>query len=95
MKVDKETLQKIAHLSRLGFDPAEEEKILQDFNSVLEWIDQLQKIDTSHVDPLIHLSEEKNNFREDDVKPSLDHQKGLQNAPKKDSDYFRVPKLLD
>jgi len=95
MKVDKETLHKIAHLARLEFDPAEEKKMLEDLNNILTWIEKLDELDTKEVKPLIHLSAELNSFREDEVNESLDHKKGLLNAPKKDSDYFRVPKVVE
>jgi aspartyl-tRNA(Asn)/glutamyl-tRNA(Gln) amidotransferase subunit C len=95
MNTDSETLQKLAHLARLEFDAASGEKMLQDLNTLLNWVEQLQEVDTTGVEPLIHLSTEVNVLREDVVQPPLSHEKGLFNAPKKDSDYFRVPKVLD
>lgn len=95
MKVDKKTLQRIAHLARLDFKEESEEIMLKDLNRILEWVEELQEVDTTEVKPLIHISEEINNMRKDEVLPPLDHKKALQNAPKKDSDYFRVPKVLE
>jgi aspartyl-tRNA(Asn)/glutamyl-tRNA(Gln) amidotransferase subunit C len=95
MKADKETLRKIAHLARLEFDPASEEKMLNSLNDILNWVDQLNQVDTTHVEPLTHMSEEVNIMREDEVKPPLPHDRGLFNAPKKDADYFRVPKVIE
>jgi aspartyl-tRNA(Asn)/glutamyl-tRNA(Gln) amidotransferase subunit C len=95
MKADKETLRKIAHLARLEFDPAAEQKMLDSLNDILNWVDQLNQVDTSQVEPLTHMSEEVNIMREDEVKPPLPHDRGLLNAPKKDSDYFRVPKVIE
>lgn len=94
MKVDKETIRKIAHLSRLEFEEKAEESILQDFNKILDWMDKLNEVNTDHVEPLIHMSEEVNVLREDVVNNSLKHEEALSVAPKKDSDYFRVPKFL-
>lgn len=94
MKVDKETIRKIAHLARLEFTPEEEESFTSDFNKILDWMDKLNQVDTENVEPLIHMSEEVNVLREDSCENTLPHAEALANAPKKDSDYFRVPKFL-
>jgi len=95
MVTDKETLQRLAHLARLEFDEKTESEMLADINNLLTWVEQLNAVDTTGVEPLIHLSHEVNIMREDEVKEHLSKEKGLLNAPKKDSDYFRVPKVLD
>jgi len=94
MHIDKETIRKIAHLGRLEFEEKNEEQILKDFNKILDWMDKLNELDTANVAPLIHMSSEVNVLREDEVKVTLKHEEALYNAPKKDSDYFRVPKFL-
>ncbi|RZK62836.1 MAG: Asp-tRNA(Asn)/Glu-tRNA(Gln) amidotransferase subunit GatC [Hymenobacter sp.] len=90
-----ETLRGLAHLARLEFDPAREEQMLKDLNGILDWVAQLEKVDTEGVAPLVHLSHEINVLRDDKAHNTVTHQQGLQNAPRKDSDYFRVPKVLD
>lgn len=94
MKVDKDTIRKIAHLARLDFEEKEGDAILKDFNKILDWMDKLNEVPTDHVEPLIHMSSEVNILREDVAKNSLKHEDALSVAPKKDSDYFRVPKFL-
>jgi aspartyl-tRNA(Asn)/glutamyl-tRNA(Gln) amidotransferase subunit C len=94
MNIDQETIHKIAHLARLEFSEAEAEAVGKDFNKILSWMDKLNELDTDHVAPLIHMSEEVNVLREDEAKITLSHEEALYNAPKKDSDYFRVPKFL-
>jgi aspartyl-tRNA(Asn)/glutamyl-tRNA(Gln) amidotransferase subunit C len=94
MKVDKDTIRKIAHLARLEFEEKDGEAITKDFNKILDWMDKLNKVNTDHVEPLIHMSSELNVLREDIVKDTLKREDALANAPKKDSDYFRVPKFL-
>nr|GFD10637.1 hypothetical protein [Tanacetum cinerariifolium] len=84
-----------AHLARLEFDPAREEQMLKDLNGILDWVDQLAQVDTTGVEPLVHLSHEINVLRDDEARNTVTHQEGLRNAPRKDSDYFRVPKVLD
>ncbi len=64
-------------------------------NKILDWMEKLNEVDTSDVEPLMHMSAEMNVFREDVVQEHLDHKKALINAPKKDSDYFRVPKVIE
>ena len=94
MKVDKNTIRKIAHLARLEFEEKAEDAITGDFNKILDWMDKLNEVNTDNVQPLIHMSEELNVLREDKMENSLKHEEALVNAPKKDSDYFRVPKFL-
>jgi aspartyl-tRNA(Asn)/glutamyl-tRNA(Gln) amidotransferase subunit C len=95
MKVEKQTLRKIAHLARLDLPAEKEDRMIEDISRIITWFEKLQEVDTGNVEPLIHMSEEVNSVREDQVQPSLSHERGLQNAPSKDSDYFRVPKVLE
>ncbi|MCE3280976.1 MAG: gatC [Bacteroidetes bacterium] len=95
MKIDKETVDKIAHLARLEFESeAKKEEMIKDMNNMLGFIDKLNELDTTGVDPLIYMSEETNVLREDDVKHIITQDEALKNAPKKDSDYFKVPKVM-
>ncbi|SFC03514.1 aspartyl-tRNA(Asn)/glutamyl-tRNA(Gln) amidotransferase subunit C [Flexibacter flexilis DSM 6793] len=95
MQVDKSTIHKIAHLARLEFDPAAEAEMMKSMTTILDWMDKLNELDTTGVEPLIHLSAELNVLREDENKEPLPHERGLVNAPRKDSDYFRVPKVIE
>ena len=94
MQVNKDIIRKIAHLSRLELDQAAEEAMEKDFNKILGWMDKLNEVNTDNVEPLIHMSSEINVLREDIPANTLSHEDALRNAPKKDSDYFRVPKFL-
>lgn len=94
MKVNIETIQKIAHLGRLELGSKDEESFFNDFNKILDWMDKLNEVNTDNVQPLIHMSDEVNVMREDVALNTLDHDRALLNAPKKDSNYFRVPKFL-
>lgn len=95
MSTDIQTIRKIAHLSRLELNEEKEQEMLQDLNKILNWVDQLRELDTENVEPLIHMSEEVNVMREDLSQNTVSHEAALKNAPKKDSDYFRVPKVLE
>ncbi len=95
MKIDQETLHKIAHLARLEFDEKDAGKMMQDMTSMVNFVEKLNEVDTTGVEPLTTMSHEINALREDEVKSHLDHDLALRNAPKKDEDYFRVPKVLE
>ena len=95
MKIDKDSIKKIAHLARLEFDESSAEKMSQDMSQILDWVEQLNELDTTGVAPLTTMSSEVNDMRDDKVGTHLDHEAGLKNAPKRDEDYFRVPKVLE
>ncbi len=95
MKIDTNTIKKIAHLARLEFDERGTEKMSRDMSQILDWVEQLNEIDTENVAPLTTMSSEINDMREDKIGHQLDHESGLKNAPKRDTDYFRVPKVLE
>jgi len=95
MNIDKETLQKIAHLSRLELDENNTEKMLADMNGMIAFVEKLNEVNTDGVEPLTTMSHEINALREDEITPHLPHDQALKNAPKKDNDYFRVPKVME
>lgn len=95
MKIDKATLKKIAHLARIEIDPAKEESYIKDLEEILTWVEKLNELDTDGVEPLTNMSFELNAFREDKKSNTISHERALKNAPKKDEDYFRVPKVLE
>ncbi len=95
MKIDREQLNKIAHLARLEFDEKDAEKMMKDMTEIVNWVDKLNEVDTEGVEPLTTMTYEVNNLREDEVKEHLPHDRALLNAPKKDNDYFRVPKVIE
>ncbi len=94
MKLDKNTVKRIADLSKLEFTSDETTAILKDMNQMLEFIDQLKELDTTNIDPLIHMTEDENILREDDAITGASQQEALKNAPSKDSTYFKIPKVL-
>ncbi len=95
MKIEIETIQKIAHLARLEVTPDEQVLLAEEFEKILGWMDQLNELDTSNVEPLIHMHSGVNVFRKDIAKNELSKERGLFNAPQKDKDYFMVPKVLE
>ncbi len=95
MPVDHKTVDEIAHLARLEFEAAAKDEIVKDLNRMLAFVDKLNELNTDAVEPLIYMTEERNVLREDEVKQTLTQQEALKNAPKKDSDYFKVSKVID
>lgn len=95
MKIDKETVDKIAHLARLEFENEAKEQIIKDMNNMLSFVEKLNELDTSNVEPLIYMNNEVNVLREDIVKHDITQQEALKNAPQHDSDYIKVPKVIE
>lgn len=95
MDISNELIDKLSDLAKLEFNGDEKEQIKQDLTRVLSFIDKLNEVDTTNVEPLIFMSDAVNVLREDEVLHTITKEEALKNAPKKDSDYFRVPKFLD
>ena len=95
MKIDRAQLDRIAHLARLEFDEKDAEKMMRDMTNIVTFVEKLNEVNTDGIEPLTTMSHEINALREDEVKPHLSHNDALMNAPKKDHDYFRVPKVLE
>lgn len=94
-KIDTKTVDEVAHLARLEFTEEGKAEILNDMNRMLVFIDKLNELDTSNTEPLIYMTDEHNVMRDDVPKVTLTQKEALKNAPKKDSDYFKVPKVID
>ncbi len=95
MKIKPEKVDELAALARLKFAPEQKEKMRQDLENILEMCEKLNEVDTTGVEPLIYIHNNTNVLRPDEVQPSLSKEEALKNAPKKDSDFFRVPKVID
>ncbi|HTB32643.1 MAG TPA: Asp-tRNA(Asn)/Glu-tRNA(Gln) amidotransferase subunit GatC [Bacteroidia bacterium] len=94
MKIDSKTVDKLADLAKLEFDEEGKKEIVNDLNRIVEFVEKLSELDTSNVEPLIYLSEDRSAMRDDVVKQVITQQEALKNAPVKDSDYIKVPKVI-
>ena len=94
-KIDIKTVDEIAHLARLEFDEKAKSGILTDLNRMLQFVDKLNELDTDNIEPLIYMTEEKNILRPDEPETTVSQKEALKNAPKKDSDYFKAPKVIE
>lgn len=94
-KIDIKTVDEVAHLARLEFNEESKQEILNDMNRMLAFVDKLNEVNTDGVEPLIYMTEETNVLRDDEPETTITQKEALKNAPKKDSDYFKVPKVID
>lgn len=94
MEINRDTLLKIAHLARLNISNESEKEMLEGLNDMIKWVEKLQEVNTEGVAPLTNMSHEVNSWCEDEVKTDISREQALRNAPKKDKEFFKVPKVL-
>ncbi|MBI1341446.1 MAG: Asp-tRNA(Asn)/Glu-tRNA(Gln) amidotransferase subunit GatC [Terrimonas sp.] len=94
MEINDELVDKLAHLSRLSFKKEEKQEIKQDLQKIIQFVEKLNELDTTGVEPLLHMSEEINVLRDDEVRDSISRETALKNAPLHDEQYFKVPKVI-
>jgi aspartyl-tRNA(Asn)/glutamyl-tRNA(Gln) amidotransferase subunit C len=94
MEVNDELINNLAQLARLEFNDAERDEIKDDLQKMIAFIDKLNEIDTTGVEPLLHMSENVNILREDEITGSISREDALKNAPVHDDQFFKVPKVI-
>ncbi len=94
MKIDNELVDKLAELSKLEFDEQAKKDLQKDLQKILDMVERLKEVNVDGVEPLIYMTDEKNVLRKDAVKDTVSKDEALSNAPQRDSDYFKVPKVL-
>ena len=94
MAIDIETIKKVAHLARLELTAEEESQLSVDIEQILDWINQLDEVDTTGIEPVIHMHQNINSYREDIPNNDLTREEALVNAPQKDDEYFKVVKVI-
>jgi aspartyl-tRNA(Asn)/glutamyl-tRNA(Gln) amidotransferase subunit C len=94
MEVNDTLVDKLANLARLQFDNTEKSAIKNDLQRMIQFVEKLNELDTTGVSPLLHMSDNINALREDEIKGSISREEGLKNAAKKDSQFFKVPKVI-
>lgn len=95
MQINNELVDKLADLAKLEFDENSKKEIIKDLTRIISFVDKLNELDTKNVEPLIYMSNEVNVLRDDEIKQEITQAEALKNAPKKDSDFFKVPKVID
>lgn len=94
MVVNDALIEKLAHLSRLEFNAKEKNEIKNDLQKMIAFVEKLNELDISGVEPLLHMTDEVNVLREDEVKGSVSREEALKNAPEHDGIFFKVPKVI-
>ena len=89
------SVQKVAHLSRLKLSDDEVARFGRQLGDVLKYVELLNTVDTTGIEPMAHAVETANVFRPDEERPSLSRADALANAPKADGRYFLVPQILE
>ena len=95
MKLNRKDVEHVALLSRLELSEQELDKFTGQLDAILEYIDVLNQVDTSAVEPMAHVLEIRNVMRADEVQPSLPREAALQNAPEAEDGFFKVPKIVE
>jgi aspartyl-tRNA(Asn)/glutamyl-tRNA(Gln) amidotransferase subunit C len=92
--IDQAVVRKVGKLSRIALSDAEVERFTLQLGKILDHVAQLNRLDTTGVPPMYHPLPISNCFRDDQVRPSLSPDEALANAPARDGDFFKVPKVL-
>ena len=94
MEVTDAMVDKLANLARLRFDATAKIAIKNDLQRMIQFVEKLNELDTKGVEPLLHLSDQVNILREDEVKNSISKAEALKNAAVQDGHFFKVPKVI-
>lgn len=95
MKITKEQVTHVANLARLNLTEEEKEHMTKDMGSIITFVDQMNALDISDVKPTDHIIPINNVFREDVVRPSMDREELLRNAPDQEEGCYSVPKIVE
>ncbi len=94
MAITRDEARHIARLAHLEFSDAEYERITRQLNSILEFMEQLNRLDTSAIEPTAHVESGAEAFRDDVVRPSISRDEALANAPESEHGLFKVPRVI-
>ena len=94
MEVNDALVEKLANLAKLQFNDEQKTEIKSDLQKMIAFVEKLNELDTTGVKPLLHLADEVNVLREDEIQGSVSREEALQNAPLHDGQFFKVPKVI-
>ena len=95
MNIDKETIYKVADLARIEIKESEVEELQSDMSKILTFMEKLNELDTTEVEPLVYMNKEVNIWRADEVVAEISVEDGLKNSAKHNERYFMVPKIIE
>jgi len=93
-QITPDQVQHVARLARLALPPQRLEKLAGQLESILQYVDKIQSVDVTGIEPMAHALPIKNIFRDDTIGPSLSVEQVLSNAPDAESPFFKVPKVI-
>jgi aspartyl-tRNA(Asn)/glutamyl-tRNA(Gln) amidotransferase subunit C len=95
MSIERKTVEHVAKLARLQLSPEEADRMQKQLGAILDYVDQLGKVDIAGLEPLVQAVDTHNVMREDAPAGSLPRAEALKNAPEKTGDFFVVPKVVE
>ena len=94
-KITLEEVEHVARLARLDLSEPEKERIRSQLDAILTYIDKLRRLNTDNVEPTSHAIPMVNVMREDELRPCLPREEMLANAPEREGDFVRVPRIIE
>ena len=95
MSIDNQTVRKVSKLAKIKINEKEETKLIEELNSILVWVDELKKVDTEQIEPMLSVFNESMIMRKDEVSSETSDELVLKNAPESKSGFFVVPKVVE
>ena len=95
MSIDNQTVRKVSKLAKIKIDEKEETKLIEELNNILGWVDELKKVDTEQIEPMLSVFNESMVMRKDEVSSEISDELVLKNAPESKSGFFVVPKVVE
>ena len=95
MSIDNQTVRKVSKLAKIKINEKEESKLIEELNNILGWVDELKKVDTEKIEPMLSVFNESMVMRKDEVSSEISDELVLKNAPESKSGFFVVPKVVE
>ena len=95
MSIDNKTVKKVSKLAKIRINEREESKLIEELNNILGWVDELKKVDTEKIEPMLSVFNESMVMRKDEVSSATSDELVLKNAPESKSGFFVVPKVVE
>jgi len=95
MSIDNKTVKKVSKLAKIRINEREESKLIEELNNILGWVDELKKVDTEKIEPMLSVFNESMVMRKDEVLSETSDELVLKNAPESKSGFFVVPKVVE
>ncbi|MFL2661337.1 MAG: Asp-tRNA(Asn)/Glu-tRNA(Gln) amidotransferase subunit GatC [Alphaproteobacteria bacterium] len=95
MSIDNSTVKKVAMLARIQLEEEEEVSLIDELNNILGWVDELQKVNTKNIEPMLSVFNESMHMRKDIPNVNYSNEQIIENAPDSSSGFFVVPKVVE